>query len=53
LAPLLQSYAESHHVFLHGFRNTPMGFGHWNELGHQQAGQAIAAKLCAMLTAQK
>jgi hypothetical protein len=53
LAPLLQSYAESHHVFLHGFKNTPMGFGHWNELGHQQAGRAIAAKLCAMLSAQK
>jgi hypothetical protein len=49
LAPVLQSYAESHHVFLHGFKNTPMGFGHWNEAGHEQAGDAIAAKLCAML----
>ncbi len=49
LAPLLQSYAETHHVFLHGFKNTPMGFGHWNEVGHEQAGRAIAAKLCNML----
>ena len=49
LAPVLQSYAETHHVFLHGFKNTPMGFGHWNEAGHEQAGRAIAAKLCGML----
>jgi hypothetical protein len=52
LAPLLQSYAESNHVFLHGFQNTPMGFGHWNEAGHEQAGRAIAARLCSMMTGQ-
>jgi hypothetical protein len=52
LAPTLQSYAETHHVFLHGFKNTPMGFGHWNETGHEQAGRAIAAKLCNMITAK-
>jgi len=51
LGPLLQSYAETHHVFLHGFKNTPMGFGHWNEAGHEQAGRAIAAKLCSTLAA--
>jgi len=52
LAPMLQSYAQTHHVFLHGFKNTPMGFGHWNEAGHEQTGRAIAAKLCEMLTGQ-
>jgi hypothetical protein len=52
LAPVLQLYAETHHVFLHGFQNTPMGFGHWNEAGHEQAGRAIAATLCNMMTAQ-
>ncbi len=51
LAPVLQSYAQLHHVFLHGFKNTPMGFGHWNETGHEQAGRAIAAKLCSMIAA--
>ncbi|HJU11877.1 MAG TPA: hypothetical protein VJ728_13425, partial [Candidatus Binataceae bacterium] len=51
LAPMLQSYAEAHHVYLHGFKNTPMGFGHWNEAGHEQAGRAIAARLCEMMTA--
>jgi hypothetical protein len=53
LAPALQVYAEAHHVFLHGFKNTPMGFGHWNEAGHEQAGRLIAAKLCAMLAGAK
>jgi hypothetical protein len=52
LAPALQSYAQLHHVFLHGFKNTPMGFGHWNEAGHEEAGEVIAAKLCKMLAAQ-
>jgi len=49
LAPVLQSYAETHHVYLHGFSNTPIGFGHWNEVGHQHAGRATAEKLCTML----
>jgi len=48
LAQPLQAYAEHHHAFLHGFSNTPMGFGHWNETGHEQAGKLIADKLCAM-----
>ena len=52
LAPVLQSYAQRHHVFLHGFHNTPMGFGHWNEAGHEQAGRAIAEKLCNIITEQ-
>jgi hypothetical protein len=51
LAPQLQRYAEEHHVFLHGFNNMPMGFGHWNEAGHAAAGHLIAQKLCAMTTA--
>ena len=49
LAQPLQAYAESHHVFLHGFPNTPKGFGHWNELGHAQAGRLIADRLSAMI----
>jgi len=49
LAQPLQSYAEAHRVYLHGFKNTPMGFGHWNETGHEQAGRLIAARLCGMM----
>ena len=51
LSQPLREYAEEHHVFLHGFSNTPQGFGHWNEIGHEQAGTAIAAKLGQMLAA--
>jgi hypothetical protein len=51
LAQPLQQYAEEHHVFLHGFKNGPKGFGHWNETGHATAGHVIAQKLCAMIAA--
>jgi hypothetical protein len=49
LARPLQMYAEEHNVYLHGFSNTPRGFGHWNAIGHRVAGRLIAAKLCSML----
>ncbi len=49
LAQPLRAYAEQHHVFLHGFSNTPQGFGHWNAAGHRQAGMTIAARLAAMI----
>lgn len=45
LAPILQAYAEAHQVFLHGFGET-LGTGHWNQIGHQQAGEIISAWLC-------
>jgi len=50
LAPQLQQYADAHHAYLHGFKNTPMGFGHWNATGHRLAGELIAARLCAMIS---
>jgi hypothetical protein len=51
LAQPLQAYAYEHHLFLHGFKNTPMGFGHWNETGHAVAGNLIAQELCKEVTA--
>lgn len=51
LAEPMQQYADAHHAFLHGFSNTPMGFGHWNAVGHAQAGRLITDKLCAMIAA--
>lgn len=47
LAPVLQKYAETHQVYLHGFKNTMLGFGHWNERGHQAAGEYLAKYFCA------
>jgi hypothetical protein len=48
LAPLFQDYATKHQVFLHGFEKT-LGDGHWNQHGHQLAGQTIAEWLCHQL----
>lgn len=45
LVPYLQSYAEQHKVFLHGF-GKEIGNGHWNAEGHRVAGEIIADKLC-------
>ncbi len=46
LAPEMASYAESRHVYLHGFKNAALGFGHWNEEGNRVAGRLLAAALC-------
>jgi hypothetical protein len=45
LAPELQSYADEHKVFLHGFGHD-LGNGHWNEEGHRVAGEMLAQWLC-------
>ncbi|MEA2173214.1 MAG: hypothetical protein QOD00_806 [Blastocatellia bacterium] len=49
LAPALQTYAEQHKVFLHGF-GKELGNGHWNTLGHKVAGEMLADKLCEATT---
>ena len=46
LAPKLAEHAQRNGVFLHGFENYVMGFGHWNENGHRLAGHLIAEKFC-------
>lgn len=46
LATDLRQYAETHKAFLHGFENTELGTGHWNEMGHHVAGKLIADFLC-------
>ena len=46
LASDLQRYAERNNVYLHGFANTSMGSGHWNEAGHSAAAELIGNQLC-------
>lgn len=41
-----QQYADENQVYLHGFPNTRMGAGHWNEKGHDLAAKLIAEKIC-------
>lgn len=50
LAPPMQRYAQAHHVYLHGFKNTQMGIGHWNAKGQRLAGELIARKICQMMS---
>lgn len=52
LAPAFQVYAERNKVFLHGFENTKLGAGHWNENGHRLAGELLSENLCAWLAAK-
>ncbi|MFK7985601.1 MAG: SGNH/GDSL hydrolase family protein [Sandaracinaceae bacterium] len=46
LVPILRAHAEEHDVQLHGFENTEMGAGHWNEAGHRVAANAMSEWLC-------
>ncbi len=46
LVPTLRAYAEEHDTQLHGFENTAMGTGHWNERGHELASRTVAQWLC-------
>ena len=41
-----QRHAEQHHAYLHGFPNTKLGAGHWNEQGHELAAQLISERIC-------
>lgn len=50
LAEPFAQYAAMHKVYLHGFPNTQMGDGHWNERGHELAAQHIAQYLCGVTT---
>lgn len=46
LVPALRDFADSSGRYLHGFENTRLGTGHWNENGHRAAGIALAKALC-------
>lgn len=49
LAEPFAQYAAKHKVYLHGFPNTQMGSGHWNERGHELAAWLIAQYLCGTM----
>ena len=51
LAEPLRRYADAHGAYLHGFPNTQLGRGHWNETGHRLAGEHIAAAIEAWIEA--
>jgi hypothetical protein len=45
----MSTYAQDHHVYFHGFPNTSMGTGHWNEAGNRFAAGLIANRIAALL----
>jgi hypothetical protein len=47
LAPEMQALAVASGTHLYGFQSSQLGFGHWNEQGHQAAAGIIARQLCA------
>ena len=46
LAMDLQKYAIESKEFIHGFNNTKMGEGHWNEKGHSISSELLSNKVC-------
>ena len=46
LAPAMAEQAEKHQVYFHAYHDS-LGIGHWNEAGHQAAGELIAPWLAA------
>jgi hypothetical protein len=47
LSTALSEYAETHQIYLNGFRSSNYGTGHWNEAGHKLAAEVIAENLCS------
>jgi hypothetical protein len=47
LSTELSEYAETHQIYLNGFRSSIFGTGHWNEAGHRLAAEVIAENLCS------
>ncbi|HUP94275.1 MAG TPA: SGNH/GDSL hydrolase family protein [Burkholderiales bacterium] len=46
LAEPFQKHAEENRVYLHGYPNATVGFGHWNDKGHALAAKMISEELC-------
>jgi hypothetical protein len=49
LAEKLRTTAEREQSYLHGFSNTRLGTGHWNENGHREAAKVAAASIAPVL----
>ena len=50
LAPRMLQHVEKHGSYLHGFPNTKLGTGHWNQEGHQMVAELLAADFCSAIS---
>ncbi len=46
LAQKMSNLAIKNNIYFHGFKNTELGTGHWNKLGHNQASKLISENIC-------
>lgn len=53
LSKTFQTYADKHNKYLHGFKNTTLGKGHWNVEGHRLAAEEITKYLIPVLKSQR
>jgi hypothetical protein len=49
LAPIFAERVAKNNLYLHGFKKTGLGKGHWNKDGHRLAGETIASWLPKVL----
>jgi hypothetical protein len=52
LAPAELQWAEENHACVHGFDNAVPCRGHWNEHGHEVAGEVLAREICSQVLSQ-
>jgi hypothetical protein len=50
LVPPMKAYAQANQIYFHGFANTRIGTGHWNQRGNCQAAELIAKRIVSMMT---
>ena len=46
LAKKMSAIASEEKIYFHGFTNTILGEGHWNETGHEYASKLISRDIC-------
>jgi hypothetical protein len=53
LAPAELQWAEKNHACVHGFDNAAPCRGHWNQHGHEVAGEVLAREICSQVLSQR
>ena len=48
ISQIMRKEALEKKIFFHGFYNTKLGTGHWNEIGHDFASKLIYNGICKL-----
>jgi hypothetical protein len=49
LVPEMKAFAQENQIYFHGFPNTRLGTGHWNEAGNRFAAALISKRVATMI----